>query len=1330
MSPPALAPAPVTTAFPHAPMPRPLCDSEYLYGFHDPGGEHLMLERGVPGWVLVTEELHSDPNDQTGRDYRSLSDRGLGVMARLNAGYGGVGTLPREAEHANFARRCANFVRSSSGCRIWIVGNEPNHPIEWPGGPSGEPITPQRYARCYRMVRDAIRSVPGHADDQVVVAATAPWNAQLTYPGNKSGDWVQYFQDVLALVGPEHCDAISIHAYTHGSSTALITSETRMSSFPNRRFEFRVYRDFMGAIPSAMRQLPVYITETDQDAEWLNANTGWVRAAYAEIDDWNKHHAQKIRSLLLYRWPKIDKWYIEGKQGIVEDFRQALDFRYKWQVGPTKDPPELPAARARFSLAVALKECQAGQQISLPMVIRNQGSDTWSHTGASSVRMGYRWLDAAGKQVAGMADIRTSLPQPVRTNEEVRITATIAAPPTAGTFTLVLDMVTEPNQWFAAAGNTPATVPVTVTAAGEDEQYFPETKVWVRGAFLDFYRRYGVEICGFPIAEAAAEDDFPSQYFQRVALEQAEPGKVRLKLIAQQVLASRQRIAELEAQVQDLLKHAPPGAAPKPGFQDITNRLPRDAARLFIRQDSDVQTIIIHHTGVAAYAAVDRVAAIYRQRDYPAIIGQFYIDYDGTIYQTNGLNEVVSGQLAWAKNGMSIVMAGNFSQGVPSEAQMQSLAALCAWLLDAYHLDNAAVKGVSEGFARTQSPGTNWLGGSRWKDALLQRIGPLRGQPAVDQQAALQALTQERDRLTTELAAAREQNAVLQAALQKALEAQPRSAAKPPVQDIVAGLPRDAARLVKRPSGDVKYIVINHTGVPADYGPERLAQAHRVRWPAIVGQYFIAADGAVLQTNAEDEVVDDKQEWLYRAVNIFVAGNFDVDVPTEPQVNSLAALVLWLQQQHRLDDGAVRGVSEFIITRSPGEQWQAGKNWKKTLLDRVAVLRTSYQAAPAVDTAALALMDVMRRQIVELRARDQELDRQVDEYRYRAVAGATEVETLQAQLAALQDANQKLTSDRAQLNETILRQNATIATLQAQLGDLRKQQAAPADTTTPGQVVKPPMQELVNTLVKSTTGAYDSRSLAQISHICVHHSAAPASITPERIAEYHVNTHGWPGIGYHYYIGPDGVIYHTQDLSLISYHVYMNNSYTVGVCLAGDFTDVGPTPAQVNAAGKLIAWLMQELHIPITNVWGHKEFPQNATACPGRQWLEGLHWKQSLLSSIAAASGDPAPAAGKAIEHYVLFWQHPDGAWALQDWQGAINYVARFRPTTGFSLDDARQAKNVTIIGGTGGVSQKDEDALRAAGCKVERLAGRDYAETKAILDRLAQSGKPYLSLS
>lgn len=398
-------------------------ESDYIFGIHEPGGEGHMVSVGRPGWIVFTEEIGYDPAVQTGRDYRSYSDRGLGIIVRLNNGYHPNGTIPHSRNYANFAQRCATFVANSRGCSIWIIGNEMNYRLERPpasanaaatavsrstapslmdrlrglfqslanpgtsapavppddpylrssperfsaitqvsGGQRGmagatdraataaaaddgtEVITPTLYAQCYTLCRNAIRRVAGHETDQVLIGAVAPWNNQTTYPGNTRGDWVQYFQDILSALGPSGLDGITLHTYTHQSDPNLITSEQLMNPpFADRRYEFRAYQDFMNAIPATMRSLPVYITETNQDVPWLDQNIAWVQRAYGEIHWWNQQPTnQKIRALVLYRWPVIDRWFIEGKGGVVEDFKTILQQDYRWRSAPLPTWPFAP----------------------------------------------------------------------------------------------------------------------------------------------------------------------------------------------------------------------------------------------------------------------------------------------------------------------------------------------------------------------------------------------------------------------------------------------------------------------------------------------------------------------------------------------------------------------------------------------------------------------------------------------------------------------------------------------------------------------------------------------------------------------------------------------------------------------------------------------------------------------------------------------------------------------------------------------------------------------------------------------------------------------------
>ncbi len=318
-------------------MSRPMFDSEYLYGLHDPGGEQLMLDAGAPGWVVISEEIKADPNDRGGGNYTHLSGRGLGVIVRLNYGYYETSTLPHSARYEDFARRCANFVRSSAGCRIWIIGNETNMRDEQPKAPA-EQITPGLYVRCYRLCRRAIKEVDPGA--QVLVGAVAPWNAE-------TGDWIKYFEEVLKLLSGE-CDGFTLHTYGRSSDPATITSAETMDPPYNRYSkQFATYKDFLRVVPRSMRSLPCYITETNYGTDfpkdsdrWEDRNTGWVRRAYEEINDWDQQPGnQVIRALVLYRWASHDRFAIERKTGPQEDFKQALKAGFKWPQRVVVDDP-------------------------------------------------------------------------------------------------------------------------------------------------------------------------------------------------------------------------------------------------------------------------------------------------------------------------------------------------------------------------------------------------------------------------------------------------------------------------------------------------------------------------------------------------------------------------------------------------------------------------------------------------------------------------------------------------------------------------------------------------------------------------------------------------------------------------------------------------------------------------------------------------------------------------------------------------------------------------------------------------------------------------------
>lgn len=306
-----------------------MTEPTYLYGLHEPGGYDVI---GLPegSWIVFTEELGHDPSHMGGMDYRPYSERGINVIARLNNGYHPHGTIPAPAYYADFAQRVENFVRASQGCHRWIIGNEPNHPQEWPNDQS---IHAAQYVDCYNLCAGAVLAAQPGAE--VIPAPVAPWSALGT-----PSDWLAYFDQLMRYC--RGIGAIALHTYTHGADPALITSNVKMDvPYENRLYHFRAYLDFLALIPTRLHDRHVYITETNQDQPWENVNSGWVKEAYKEIDGWNRSaiefSAPIIHCLALYRWPNFDDRHIIYKDKVQEDMRDAIKFGYIVPV--EKEPP-------------------------------------------------------------------------------------------------------------------------------------------------------------------------------------------------------------------------------------------------------------------------------------------------------------------------------------------------------------------------------------------------------------------------------------------------------------------------------------------------------------------------------------------------------------------------------------------------------------------------------------------------------------------------------------------------------------------------------------------------------------------------------------------------------------------------------------------------------------------------------------------------------------------------------------------------------------------------------------------------------------------------------
>jgi hypothetical protein len=136
--------------------------------------------------------------------------------------------------------------------------------------------------------------------------------------------------------------------------------------------------------------------------------------------------------------------------------------------------------------------------------------------------------------------------------------------------------------------------------------------------------------------------------------------------------------------------------------------------------------------------------------------------------------------------------------------------------------------------------------------------------------------------------------------------------------------------------------------------------------------------------------------------------------------------------------------------------------------------------------------------------------------------------------------------------------------------------------------------------------------------IVIHHSESETGSLGE-IDKWH-KSNGWDGCGYHFVIGngthsPDGRVEmsYRWRLQLTGAHCRLPrdeeigrrltenyyNEHGIGICLVGRFDQEYPSSGQLEAAARLIHYLMETCHIPESQVFGHCDL--KSTACPGRR---------------------------------------------------------------------------------------------------------------------------------
>lgn len=124
--------------------------------------------------------------------------------------------------------------------------------------------------------------------------------------------------------------------------------------------------------------------------------------------------------------------------------------------------------------------------------------------------------------------------------------------------------------------------------------------------------------------------------------------------------------------------------------------------------------------------------------------------------------------------------------------------------------------------------------------------------------------------------------------------------------------------------------------------------------------------------------------------------------------------------------------------------------------------------------------------------------------------------------------------------------------------------------------------------------------------IILHHSLTPDSGTVSWVAirRFHMEELGWSDIGYHYGIES---VYGSYEilmgrlLDVQGAHTYGHNRNSIGICFVGNFDFAPPCENQWQKGLQLVNYLRRLHDIPVTSVWGHRDFTTKKS-CPGEHF--------------------------------------------------------------------------------------------------------------------------------
>lgn len=155
-----------------------------------------------------------------------------------------------------------------------------------------------------------------------------------------------------------------------------------------------------------------------------------------------------------------------------------------------------------------------------------------------------------------------------------------------------------------------------------------------------------------------------------------------------------------------------------------------------------------------------------------------------------------------------------------------------------------------------------------------------------------------------------------------------------------------------------------------------------------------------------------------------------------------------------------------------------------------------------------------------------------------------------------------------------------------------------------------------------------------ITHITLHHQGEPFKPGTD-VRQYLRNlqtwsrtTRGWLDIPYHYVIDLEGQVYAARDIAFAG---DTNTEYDPKghalIEVVGNFEEVEPNQAQLDAVADLMAMLAAQYGVPVERIASHRDH-SDKTVCPGAnlyRYVQSGWFREQVAARLAARPGSGTP---------------------------------------------------------------------------------------------------------